>query len=201
MNKIQVIGLTGPTGSGKSTLAQLFSRRKLPVIDADALARQVTAAGSPVLAELAGHFGAEILHPDGSLNRRALAAAAFSSPGKTALLNSVTHPAVIRLAEEQIAAYAAEGVPAVVLDAPLLYESGADKICDTVIAVLAPPGQRLSRIMARDSLTEQQALLRMKAGQPDRFYLDRTGNIVYNEGNLSDFLKQMNALLDKLENN
>ena len=91
-----VIGLTGQTGAGKSTAAALLRAQGLAVIDADEIARKVTRPGSFVLSALAAAFGADLILPDGSLNRPLLAQRAFSSPGQTARLNAITHPAIIQ---------------------------------------------------------------------------------------------------------
>ena len=166
-----VIGLTGPTGSGKSTFSAMLRERGFYIADADAAARAVVQAGSPVLAALCEAFGADILEEDGTLCRRRLAQRAFSSPENVRKLNALTHPAIERVLFRQIAEHPdARGA---VIDAPALIESGIFQKCDLVAVVLAPPEERLRRIMLRDSLTEEQAKTRMQAQPPDAFYLEK----------------------------
>ena len=166
-----VIGLTGPTGSGKSAFSAMLRARGFYVADADMAARQIVLPGSPVLDALCEAFGADILEDDGTLCRSRLAQRAFSSPENVRRLNALTHPAIERLLFDGIAAHPdARGA---VIDAPALIESGISDRCDLVAAVLAPPEERLARIMRRDGLSEEQAKLRMQAQPPDTFYTDK----------------------------
>lgn len=170
VNTIRVIGLTGPTGAGKSTVAEIWRQLGLPIIDCDALARQVTQPGSPCIEALAAAFGEDIRRPDGTLDRALLAQRAFAAPEQTARLNAITHPAILSLIRQRLEDAADNGYGTAVLDAPTLFEAGADALCDTVVAVLAPGEQRLARIQTRDGLTAEQAQRRAAAQQPDEFY-------------------------------
>lgn len=184
INTIRVVGLTGPTGAGKSTVADTWRRLGVPVIDADVIARQVTAPGSPCLAALAEEFSSAILDKNGELNRKELAARAFSSPEATKALNSITHPAIVALIKQALEDAADAGHAVAVVDAPLLYEAGVDAICDHIVAVTAPANDRRARIRARDGLTEEQAALRM-ATQPDEaFYCRPHVSVLHNEGDI-----------------
>lgn len=174
------IGLTGPTGAGKSTVAACFADAGLPIVDADAIAHETVVPGSPVLAALADAFGGSILLPDGSLDRAALADAAFSSPENTARLNAITHPAIICRIRETFTALERRH-RAAVLDAPLLFESGLDAVCDYTIAVLAGEESRRSRIMARDGLSAEAACRRMQAQPPEDFYIARADRVLRND--------------------
>lgn len=173
------LGLTGPTGAGKSTVARLLEQNGIPLVDADAIARTVTEKGSPVLSALADAFGNDILFPDGSLDRRALAAVAFSSKENTEKLNAVTHPAILARIRRALADATGD---AVVLDAPLLFETGLDALCDHTVAIVADEAVRLARITARDGISEEAAKKRM-AVQPDTaFYAARADILLYNNG-------------------
>lgn len=176
------LGLTGPTGAGKSTVARLLEQNGIPLVDADAIARTVTEKGSPVLSALADTFGKDILFPDGSLDRRALAAVAFSSKENTEKLNAVTHPAILARIRRALADATGD---AVVLDAPLLFETGLDTLCDYTAAIVADEAVRLARITARDGISEEEAKKRM-AVQPDTaFYAARADILLYNNGDRS----------------
>lgn len=196
--KLILLGLTGPTGSGKSTVARILEEAGIPVIDADQLAREAVKPGSACLRELTEAFSPEILQPDGSLNRRRLAQLAFPTAEGTARLNAIVHPAVIRLTEQRLAQMRAQGVPCAVLDAPLLYESGMDRICDRVAVVLAPRDCRRRRILERDGLTPEQAHTRMAAQPDDSFYTERGAVVLQNTGTLAQLKQQVYTLLDRL---
>lgn len=176
------LGLTGPTGAGKSTVARLLEQNGIPLVDADAIARTVTEKGSPVLSALADTFGKDILLPDGSLDRRALAAVAFSSKENTEKLNAVTHPAILARIRRALADAAGD---AVILDAPLLFETGLDTLCDRTAAIVADEAVRLARITARDGISEEAAKKRMTAQPDTAFYAARADILLYNNGDRS----------------
>ena len=172
MTRPLIIGLTGPTGAGKSLVARaLLNDPSIRCLDMDALARVVTEPGHPTLQTLTEAFSPDILRADGSLNRQKLASIAFSTPEGAQKLNSITHPAIWQETERRLAEYAAQSdVKAVLLDAPLLLEAGMERICHKVIAVVAPPKTRISRIMERDGIDEAYAKKRINAQKKDSFY-------------------------------
>jgi dephospho-CoA kinase len=182
-----VIGLTGPTGAGKSTVAAVFRELGCAVIDADLLARDAV-QNPECLEALCREFGSDLVSADGSLDRRLLASRAFAGPERTERLNRITHPAIRKETVRQIAELRNSGAKAVVFDVPLLFESGADALCDRTIAVTAPPGVRLKRIMKRDGITEKAARERMNAQHPNRFYEMRAGYVL-NGGMKLDMLR------------
>lgn len=167
-----VIGLTGPTGAGKSTVAAALKRLGCAVVDADQIAREIVGRGE-CLRRLKKAFGEDIA-PEGNLDRQILARRAFSDSKSTALLNSITHPAVIAEAKKRIGELERSGCRAVVLDAPLLFESGTQDLCSAVIAVVAPYQVRMRRIMDRDRILEDAARERMSAQHSPEYYLARS---------------------------
>ena len=178
------IGLTGPSGAGKGTVASLFAAHGVPSIDTDKVYHDLLIPPSACLDELSARFGTGILTPDGMLNRGALAAIVFAEGQGTDLadLNTITHRHILAKTREMLAAYAAQGVPAVLVDAPQLFESGFDVECHHVLSVLAPRDVRLARIMARDGLDEERASARLNAQKPDEFYRSHSDAVVYNHG-------------------
>src|SRR4051812_45451439 len=142
-----MVGLTGGIGSGKSTVAKMLVDRGAVVVDADAIARQVVEPGQPALAALVEKFGAEILQPDGSLDRTALAAKAFVSDETRKELEAITHPVIGEEFLRQVAAAPPDGI--VVHDVPLLVESKRGFEYAAVIVVEAPLELRLDRLEAR----------------------------------------------------
>lgn len=198
INAIRVIGLTGPTGAGKSTVADEWRRAGIPIIDADAAARRVTEKGSPCLAQLADAFSPDILHPDGTLNRPELARRAFRDADSTAMLNSITHPAIIAEMQQQLENAADDGHALAILDAPLLYEAGADKLCETIVAVVAPADKRMERIMHRDGINESTARQRMAAQQSDEFYCRDGVIVIRNDADETALRAQAVTVLNRL---
>lgn len=192
-----VVGLTGPTGAGKSSVTDVAKNLGFKIIDCDALARLAVEKGSDGLADIVKAFGDGVLNSDGTLNRKQLAALAFSASDKTELLNKTLLPHIVKLIKAQI------DVPLVLLDAPTLFESGADSLCDDVIVVLCDEKTRKERIIKRDGIDESAAELRIKAGKDDNFYIERSNNIVYNDCELSVLNLKIQKLLNKLleENN
>lgn len=193
-----ILGLTGPTGAGKSVVAARLSAAGIPVVDTDGLAREVTAAGHPCLLQLAEAFSPAILREDGTLDRAALASRAFASPEATARLNAITHPHIFALTEKRLAAFWKQGIPMAAVDAPVLFESGMDRMCDRTVAVLAPSAVRLERICARDNISEAQAQARMSAQPDDGFYEERADDLLYNEGDLAAFEETVTAWITRL---
>jgi len=187
----KIIGLTGPTGSGKSVAAFIAKGMKIRVIDCDKVARTAVKKGSDGLKALTDVFGMCILNKDGTLNRKDLARRAFASKENTELLNKTIFPYITELVNKQIKG------KLVLLDAPTLFESGINSICDVTVAVLSDRETRLERIMARDNISKEFALLRINAGKPDEFYRKRADYIIYNNGNLLEYKKEMVEIFNK----
>ncbi len=187
-----IIGLTGPTGAGKSSLSEKAKDLGFKVVDCDKLARKATEKGTDCLKALTKAFGEEILNEDKTLNRSALAQKAFITKEKTELLNKTVFPFITELVKKEI-----EG-ERVLLDAPTLFESGIDSLCDKTVAVLAKKEIRLSRIKTRDNITEEAALLRINAGKPDSFYEDKADFIVFNNGNEAEFISQFGEIINSI---
>ncbi len=176
-----IIGLTGATGSGKSTVAKrLCEKYGIAHIDCDAIAREITSADSPVLAQLASAFGEDIILDDGNLDRAALASRAFASKEATKRLNSIMHPIITSKALAKVNAFTQEGKSAVLLDAAAIFESKIDKLCAFTVVVSAPAEIRLDRIMYRDSITREKAEHRMGAQLSDEEYAKNADVVLYN---------------------
>ncbi len=195
---ITVIGITGPIGAGKSTVARLISQQGIPVIDADIVARRMTEKGSPVLQALTEEFGKDILYQDGSLNRRQLAAVAFADDKSAKRLNEITHPVIIESIKNEISALEKAGKKAVAIEATLLFESGSDKLCNTVFAVIAPAEIRMNRIIQRDNADEKSIKLRMAAQQQDDYYVSKAQYTIFNDENDAELQKQVNTIIGNI---
>ncbi|MBQ9920296.1 MAG: dephospho-CoA kinase, partial [Clostridia bacterium] len=159
------------------------------IIDCDKVAREV--ANDPeLLSTLEAEFKGVV--KNGILNRKALAEKAFATKEATEKLNSIMLPVIANAIDEKIKFLKKIGAEYILLDAPTLFESGEDKKCNAVIAVLADIEIRAKRIKARDNLTPAQLESRLKATKPDSFYKERTKYIICNNGNLFDL--QSNAI-------
>jgi dephospho-CoA kinase len=158
-----IVGLTGGIASGKSTVSRILRELGAPVVDADAVVREVQAPGSPVLTAIARTFGPAVLRPDGSLDRAALGRIVFADAQSRRQLEAIVHPEVRRRMWEAVAHYRQEGRPVVVLDVPLLFESGWHQWVDRVWLVYVDRETQLRRLMARDGLGPEEAAQRIAA--------------------------------------
>ena len=193
---VKVYGLTGPTGSGKSVVAKALEKSGFDVIDADQIARQVVFVDS-CQQKLVNAFGENILDTDGTLKRSVLAEKAFSSPENTKLLNAITHPEILKIITDRLDQNKKNNICSVI-DAPLLFEAGADRLCDKIIAVISPVSMRLERIISRDNLSNEQALLRINAQKCDNFYTDKADYVLINDGDLKKFEETIMFVLGDL---
>lgn len=175
-----ILGLTGKTGAGKSTVAACLKEKGCYIIDGDIIARQITEKGSDVLPILQKAFGEDILNENGELIRRTLAERAFSSKESTALLNSITHPVIKKRSEDEISRAEALGYKTAIIDAAALLDSDCKDLCNKIIVVSSPEEIRLERILARDSITKQQAMTRINAQKSDEYYLSHADIIIRN---------------------
>ena len=193
-----VIGLTGPSGAGKGEVARLLASHSIPVVDADRVYHQLLVPPSPCLDALCAHFGTQILSNEGTLDRIALGAIVFSDPNALADLNAIAHRFVMDRVRAILAEWKAAGVSAAVLDAPQLFEAGADRDCDTIVAVLADKHVRLARIMKRDGISAERAEARMKSQLSDEFFRAHAQHVIENEGELNMLAQKVRALLLQL---
>ncbi|GAA3035227.1 dephospho-CoA kinase [Streptomyces glomeratus] len=158
------VGLTGGIGAGKSEVSRLLVECGAVLIDADRIAREVVAPGTPGLAAVVEAFGEDILTADGSLDRPRLGSLVFSDPQKLAVLNSIVHPLVGARSRELETAAPEDAV--VVHDVPLLTENGLAPLYDVVVVVDASPSTQLDRLVRLRGMTEEDARARMAAQAP-----------------------------------
>jgi len=157
------IGLTGGIGSGKTTVAKIFQVLGIPVYYADDVAKKLMNTDASLKEAIIKHFGAQA-YRNGELDRKYMASVVFNDTAKLKLLNSLTHPATIRDAEEwmrQLAESGGQNAPYIIKEAALLFESGANKSVDKVIGVYAPRPLRIKRVMKRDGVTEEEVIKRI----------------------------------------
>lgn len=183
MKKV-IIGLTGQSGAGKSTVSHLFEHDGFFVINADRVSRKVTSTPE-VLSLLKENFGEGIILETGGLNRRALANIVFTNKEKLQLLNSLLFPIITKEIEKMIDETDKEFV---LLDAPQLFESGADKICDKIISVIAPRDILIERAVERDDISHEEAENRLKSQYTQKFFIDNSNYIIENKTTISDLI-------------
>ncbi|GGZ30967.1 dephospho-CoA kinase [Streptomyces poonensis] len=155
------VGLTGGIGAGKSEVSRLLVECGAVLVDADRIAREVVAPGTPGLAAVVDAFGEEVLAGDGGLDRPKLGSIVFADPERLAVLNSIVHPLVRDRSRELESAAAEDAV--VVHDVPLLTENGLSPLYDLVIVVDADPATQLDRLVRLRGMTEDDARARMAA--------------------------------------
>ena len=195
---MKVIGLTGGIGSGKSTVSAYLREHGYLILDADQLAHRITEKGSPVLVKIAEAFGADMLDEDGNLRRKKLAAAAFATPERKAILESLTTDEVVRLISLEVAQLRREAKYDIIfIDAPLLFEAGVDRLTDLVWTVSAEEQIRIQRVMERDRVTKEDVLQRISNQMDNEEKIRRSQEVIDNSKGKEELYRQVEALLKK----
>ncbi len=164
---LNIIGLTGGIASGKSTVSAFLKEAGAIIVDADKIARDVVLKGKPAWEEIVNVFGKKVLLPDGQINRVYLGDIIFNDPVKKSILNSIVHPRVFAETENLLAEIEKkQACEVVILDVPLLFESGMHKGLSEVIVVYVPESVQIERLIARDNLTKEQAVARICSQMP-----------------------------------
>lgn len=195
---VAVVGLTGGIASGKSTVARAFMERGIPVIDADQLAREVVAPGSPGLAAIVQTFGEDVLLADGTLDRKGLAARVFADRALLSQLNAITHPLVARLSAERLAAIEEGSVPYAIYEAPLIVESGLHKAMRALVVVALDVPLQIERVMKRDGLGLAAAESRIAAQAPLSKKLEAADYVIDNGQDLSSLFQRVDEVHQQL---
>jgi len=190
------VALTGGIGSGKSTVSQLLASYGAVVIDADVLAREVVASGTPGLAAVVAEFGPEILAGDGTLDRPALGALVFADPAARSRLEAIVHPLVRGRARELEAAAPDDAV--VVHDIPLLVETGQQGRYDVVLVVDAPTDVQRDRLTGLRAMTVEEADRRISAQASREQRLAAADHVILNDGTLDDLERRVAEVWDIL---
>ena len=197
---MEVYGLTGGIGSGKSTVAAMLEEYGIPVVSADELSRMVVAPGSEGLADVVEAFGPEVLDERGQLDRKKLGRMVFATPERRRQLESLLHPRIRERYEQVLDALEKAGHPVMVYEVPLLFEKKLDQQRDemqAVILVTASADTRIARVKARDALTTEDVLARMRAQMPEDQKRQRANYIVHNDGNLDDLRREVEQLITR----
>ena len=198
MKKFKLIGLTGQSGAGKSTVSAVLAQQEnFVVINADMLVAKIYLDASPCLKTISAVFGEDIINPDGTPDRKLLAQRAFATKENTALLSRIVHPFVTAEFLNEIKRLD-DSIKVVIYDAPQLFESDFDVLCDMIISVVADKQIRLERICKRDNITQEQAELRMNAQFDESFFREKSDFIIENNADKELLNNQIERLIGEL---
>lgn len=188
-----LVGLTGGIGSGKSTVAARLVEHGAELVDADEIAREVVEPGKPAHAKLVAHFGRDILDEEGFIDRPKLGAVVFGDDAKRAVLNELTHPPVIaEIASRLELLQAFDGV--VIIDVPLLVESGVARNYEAIVVVAAKPETQLERLVQQRGMSAEEAQKRIDAQAPLEEKLAVATHVIWNEGTLDELYAEVDAV-------
>ena len=192
-----ILGITGPIGSGKSYVADIISKRGYPRIDTDKVYHSLIDSPSPTVDALTKEFGSIILSDIGGIDRKKLSEIVFSDKEKLKKLNAITHENVINKTEELIEKYRKNGEKMLLIEVPLMFESGFDKRCDFVVSVVADEDTRIDRICKRSGLSVDEAKKRIKNQKNNNFYIENSSFTIYNSNN-KDLNEEINSLFERI---
>jgi len=190
-----IIGLTGSIASGKSTVSQLLKDKGYAIIDADIVARLVVEPGSNTLKEITNQFGSEVLHADGTLNREALGTMIFHNPVKRKQLNELMHPAIRNEMIKQRDELKNEGLETIIMDIPLLFESRLQHFVEKILVVSVSEEIQLERLIKRNSLSKEEAEIRIKSQLPVSEKEKGADAVIYNNGSIEESKIQLERIL------
>lgn len=189
------IGLAGGSGSGKGTVSSLLSQAGIPSFDCDAVYHDLISRDGPLTREIVAAFGENVRSRGGGIDRRSLADVVFHDREKLAELNAITHKEILSVLGEWEKRAEKQGITAIVVDAPLLFESGFDRACDMTVAVTAPTELRIKRIVSRDGITREEAVERIAAQISDEELSRRADVVITNGEDLTHLYNEVGRIL------
>ncbi len=189
---MKIIGVTGSSGAGKDTLCEILENKyNAEIVDADKIARKLSKKGTMYLKSIVDCFGSNIIDRQGELNRKKLASIIFEDEKKREELNRLTFIYVVDEIKRQINKLKKD---IIVVNAPLLFESNLNQICDFVIAIIADKDIQIERIMKRDSLSKEEAEKRLNMQNTNEFFEENADYIIYNKESIKDIEKQLKKI-------
>ena len=193
-----VVGLTGSIGTGKSTVSNILKSKNINIIDADKISREILNSTN-ALNEIFDYFGDEVKNPDGTLNRKKLGSIVFSDDVKLIKLNSITHPKIKENIEQKINIAKVNNEKIVVVDAALLIEAKFCDIVHKVLLITCDVEVQINRIMKRDNISREDALLRIKSQMSQEDKKNYADYIIDNSYDLEILNKQVEEFLKNME--
>lgn len=194
-----VVGLTGGIGCGKSEVGKMLAQAGYTVLDADKLARELSATNAGIIAAIKEEFGSDIYDAAGNLQRKALAEIVFSDRKKLEKLNGIIHPRVIRAVELELEERQKKGARVVVVEAALHYEIKWNEAMDLMVVVSAPMPLRLQRVRQRDGMEEEAVRRRMASQLPLEEKVQRADYVIENAGDFAELQAAVRELITWLE--
>lgn len=195
---MRIIGLTGGIGAGKSTVSDYLRNKGYVILDADQIAHEITEKGSPVLKKIAETFGAEMIMDDGNLDRKKLASVVFSNQEKKEQLEEITTKRVVEIIGERLDELRQHGnYDIIFVDAPLLFESGADKLTELVWMVTADDEVRIARVMERDHASREEVVRRIANQMDNHEKIRRAQEVIDNSQGKEELYQKIEELLKK----
>ncbi|MGO0122355.1 dephospho-CoA kinase [Desulfothermobacter acidiphilus] len=197
---MKIIGLTGNAGCGKTSVARYLKTLGAAVIEADEVVKELTSPGQPLLQTIREVFGEEYFLADGSLDRIKMRRLIFADAGARQRLEEIVHPAVIEAVQKKIRSLQELPDPprVLVLEAPLLLETGMDSLVDEVWVVIATPEAAVRRLMARDRIPPEQAYAMLAAQWPQEEKVRRAHRVIDNSGDFNHTREQAAYFYHKL---
>ena len=186
---MKIIGVTGSSGAGKDTLCEILENKyNAEIVDADKIARELSKKGTMYLQSIVESFGSGIVDRKGELNRKKLASIIYEDDKKREELNKLTFIYVVDEIKKRINKIKKK---IIVVNAPLLFESNLDQVCDFVIAIIAERNVQIERIMKRDNIKADEAEKRLNIQNTNKFYIENADFIIHNKGDIKDIEKQL----------
>lgn len=198
-SKMRWWGLTGGIATGKSSVAARLRASGVPVVDADIIAREVVARGTPGLRKIVEVFGRSVVQEDGNLDRAKMATDIFSDLEKRRRLEAIVHPLVQQRFRELRAQLEAQNVPLAFYDVPLLYEKDLADQFEGVVVVACSAQKQLERLMARNGLSKSEAAARIGSQMSLMDKAAQANHVIWNDGTLADLDAEVVRLLEKLQ--
>ncbi len=194
---MKVIGICGSSGSGKSTVCEFFRKRGVPVFDCDEIYHELVNTPSDCLFEIGKAFGTGVI-ADGKLDRAALGEIVFHDKKKRLQLNEIAHRHVVLKLKSLIKDSENSGEEFCLIDAPLLFEAGLERICNLVCSVISSENEQIRRICLRDGISEEKARLRISNQISKEELMKRSDVVIENNGNITDLERYCYILLEKI---
>lgn len=189
---MKIIGVTGSSGAGKDTLCEILENKyNAEIVDADKIAKELSKKGTMYLKSIVDCFGSKIVNRQGELNRKKLASIIFEDEKKREELNKLTFIYVVDEIKRRISKLKKD---IIVVNAPLLFESNLNQICDFVIAIIADRNIQIERIMKRDNLTKEAAEKRLNMQNSNEYFEENADYIIHNKESLKDLEKQLKKI-------
>ena len=197
---MKIVGLTGGISSGKSTVSSYLKQLKIPVIDADEVARKVVEPNSQGARKIRKTFSSDVFEEDGSLNRQKLGALIFSNAENRQKLDDLLQPLIKIMILDEIEEYRQKGENMIVLDLPLLFEKQYEELCEEIIVVYIPKELQLERLMKRNQYTKQEALSRIDSQLSIEEKRKRATVLLDNQGTIQQLYQQVEQWLVETKN-